>query len=70
MTKKSDTENLAGRDLRQEAWEREMFSKPLRAWTMSDRIRYWMQPKRLKVQLAMVAIGAALLWSLVVRGGL
>ena len=33
-----------------------MFSKPLRQWTAADRVRYWMQPKRLKIQLIIGAI--------------
>ncbi len=53
---KADSDGLANRDFAQEAWEREMFKTPLRLWTAADRVRYWMQPKRLKAQWIIGAI--------------
>lgn len=53
---KADSDGLANSDFAQEAWEREALSKPLMQWTAADRFRYWMQPKRLKIQLIIGAI--------------
>jgi len=54
--KKTSKNKLIDRDMAQEAWEREMFLKPLAQWTSADRFRYWIQPKRLKIQMIFGAI--------------
>lgn len=51
MNKKAGIDELANGNIAQETWEREMVSKPLMQWAAADRVRYWMQPKRLKIQL-------------------
>ncbi len=56
MDEKTHIDKLADRDFAQEVWEREMFSNPLRVWSAADRMRYWMQPKRLKVQVSVAAV--------------